>query len=44
MAVMTRSQFAKQLQDGLNTVFGLSYDDFETQYDKLFATHIDDVG
>lgn len=39
MATMTRQQFAKQLQDGLNTVFGLSYDDFETQYDKIFAVH-----
>jgi hypothetical protein len=33
---MTRMQFAKQLQDGLNTVFGLEYDDFPTLYDKLF--------
>ena len=42
MAVMTRQQFAKQLQDGLNTVFGMAYDDFETQYDKIFATHNSD--
>lgn len=42
MAVMTRSQFAKQLQDGLNTVFGMAYDDFETQYDKIYTTHNSD--
>lgn len=36
MATMTRQQFAKQLQDGLNTVFGMAYDDFQTSYDKIF--------
>ncbi len=36
MATMTRSQFAKQLQDGLNTVFGMEYDQFPTVYDKVF--------
>lgn len=35
---MTRQQFPKQLQDGLNTVFGMAYDDFPTQYDKIFDT------
>ena len=35
---MTRAQFAKQLQDGLNTVFGMEYDDFPTSYDKMFET------
>lgn len=33
---MSRQNFPKQLQDGLNTVFGLAYDDFETLYDKIF--------
>jgi len=33
---MTRQQFAKQLQDGLNTVFGMAYDDWDSVYDKLF--------
>lgn len=33
---MSRQNFPKQLQDGLNTVFGLAYDDFDTQYDKIF--------
>jgi phage major head subunit gpT-like protein len=37
--VMTRSQFPKSLQDGVNTFFGMAYDDFETQYDKIFDTH-----
>jgi hypothetical protein len=36
---MTRQQFAKQLQDGLNTVFGMEYDSFPTSYDKIFKTH-----
>lgn len=36
MPTMTRAQFAKQLQDGLNTVFGMAYDDFSTSYDKCF--------
>jgi hypothetical protein len=35
---MTRQQFAKQLQDGLNTVFGMAYDEWEPVYDKLFET------
>jgi hypothetical protein len=39
MSVMTRQQFAKQLQDGLNTVFGFEYDSFETSYDKIFSTY-----
>lgn len=39
MATMTRHQFAKQLQDGLNTVFGAEYDSFPTVYDKLFSEH-----
>ena len=36
---MTRQQFAKQLQDGLNTVFGMEYDSFPTSYDKIFKTY-----
>lgn len=35
---MTRQQFAKQLQDGLNTVFGMSYEQWEPMYDKIFDT------
>jgi hypothetical protein len=35
---MTRQQFAKQLQDGLNTVFGMAYDEWEPVIDKLFET------
>jgi hypothetical protein len=33
---MSRQNFPKQLQDGLNTVFGLAYDDFDSLYDKVF--------
>jgi hypothetical protein len=36
---MTRAQFAKQLQDGLNTVFGMAYDDFPVQWKEIFTTH-----
>jgi len=36
MPTMTRSQFSKQLQDGLNAVFGMEYNDFKTTYDKCF--------
>jgi hypothetical protein len=33
---MTRAQFPKSLQDGVNTFFGMEYDSFDTQYDKIF--------
>jgi hypothetical protein len=36
---MTRAQFAKQLQDGLNTVFGMKYEEWDVQWDKIFTTH-----
>jgi len=36
MAVMTRASFAKMQQDGLNTIFGLEYDDYPTEYDQVF--------
>jgi hypothetical protein len=36
---MTRQQFAKQLQDGLNTVFGMEYDDFTPVAERIFSTH-----
>ncbi len=39
MANMTRAQFQKQLQDGLNTVFGLEYDRYPPLWDKIFDTH-----
>lgn len=35
---MTRAQFAKQLQDGLNTVFGMAYDDWDPQWQEIFDT------
>lgn len=33
---INRAQFKKQLQEGLNTVFGLSYKQFSTQYTDIF--------
>lgn len=37
MAAMNRSSFPRQLQEGLNTVFGLEYDSHDTEYDKIFG-------
>jgi hypothetical protein len=34
--VMTRAQFARDLQDGINAHFGMSYDEHETEYTKIF--------
>lgn len=39
MAAMTRAQFAKQLQDGLNTVFGMNYDEWAPQWPEIFTTY-----
>lgn len=36
MGVMTRAQFAKSMQDGLNTHFGLEYDDWPEEYSQIF--------
>lgn len=36
---MNRQQFAKQLQDGLNTVFGMEYKRYPEQYTSIFETH-----
>ena len=35
MAIMTRAQFAKSLQDGLNTHFGMEYDDWPLEYPEF---------
>lgn len=32
---MTRAQFAKQLNDGLNANFGMEYDEFPTEFDQF---------
>jgi hypothetical protein len=34
--VMTRAQFARDLQDGINAHFGMSYDEHKPEYSKLF--------
>lgn len=36
MGVMTRAAFAKSLQDGLNTHFGLEYDQWPEEYSQIF--------
>lgn len=36
MGTMTRAQFAKSLQDGLNGHFGLEYNDYAEEYSKVF--------
>ena len=36
MGVMNRSQFAKELQEGLNTVFGLDYKRYPEEWKALF--------
>jgi len=36
MAVMTRFDFAKELEEGLNTVFGMEYDDYPVEYTQVF--------
>src|SRR5688572_5238890 len=37
MATMTRTAFPRQLQEGLNTVFGMEYEAHATEYDKIFG-------
>ncbi len=36
MGVMTRAQFAKSLQDGLNGHFGMEYDEWPEEYSQIF--------
>lgn len=38
MGVMNRNQFAKELQEGLNTVFGLDYKRYPEEWKGLFDT------
>lgn len=42
MGVMTRAQFAKSLQDGLNTHFGLETAEWPEEYSKVFKTETSD--
>ncbi|MCG7931968.1 MAG: hypothetical protein N0E44_18200 [Candidatus Thiodiazotropha lotti] len=37
MATMTRAQFAKSLQDGLNGHFGMEYDQWPEEYSQVFV-------
>ncbi len=38
MAIMNRARFRKQLQEGLNTVFGLEYKRYEQEWRPMFDT------
>lgn len=42
MTVMNRAQFKKQLQDGLNTVFGMRYKRYPEQWRDIFEIHRSD--
>jgi hypothetical protein len=42
MAAMNRSQFAKELQKGLNTVFGLDYRQYPEEWRKIFESSSSD--
>jgi hypothetical protein len=33
---MNRASFAKMLEPGLNTLFGLEYDQYPAEYEKVF--------
>lgn len=37
MAIMNRARFRKQLQEGLNTVFGLEYKSYEQEWRPMFT-------
>ena len=36
---MNRAQFAKMLEPGLNTLFGLEYDSYPPEYDAVFSSN-----
>jgi hypothetical protein len=36
---MNRSSFAKMLEPGLNTLFGLEYDQYPAEYEKVFSSN-----
>ena len=36
---MNRAQFAKMLEPGLNTLFGLEYDQYPAEYAKVFENN-----
>jgi hypothetical protein len=35
---MNRASFAKMLEPGLNTLFGLEYDQYPAEYEKVFSS------
>jgi hypothetical protein len=34
---ISRAQLAKELEPGLNSLFGMSYDSYDRQYEEIFA-------
>ena len=36
---MNRAQFAKMLEPGLNTLFGLEYDRYPPEYEAVFSAN-----
>ena len=36
---MNRAQFAKMLEPGLNTLFGLEYDSYPPEYAQVFSSN-----
>ncbi len=34
---ISRAQLAKELEPGLNSLFGLSYDEYDREYEEIFA-------
>ena len=36
---MNRASFAKMLEPGLNTLFGLEYDQYPAEYEKVFSSN-----
>ena len=34
---ISRAQLAKELEPGLNSLFGMSYDSYEKEYEEIFA-------
>ena len=34
---ISRAQLAKELEPGLNSLFGMSYDSYDREYEEIFA-------
>ena len=36
---ISRAQLAKELEPGLNALFGMSYDSYENEYEDIFVSY-----